>query len=786
MPRFFCSILFLFLLFFADNAVAQQYILKGKVVNQSKQPVEFVNISLIKDDKQIVRQTVTDSLGAFSLSAEAGYYILSGQQFNSELFRTNIELNKDTDIGIFKVTDVLELEGVTLEGKKKIIERKFDKLIFNVENSPLRQGYNGLEVLKRSPNLRVNPKGDILLRNESVMVLVNGRKMNFSSEELSNYLNSLNSDDIKSIEIQTLGAAETDASNTGGGVVNIILKKIPIGFKSTIRTSYSFLDKDHGGYTGGITNQFGATKWNIYNKINYSDNSNISRFNSKTDFLTSNGKNDNYGETDFQNKNFNTTTGIVFYPGKRHEIGAEIYYSNSKIQRNGWENLMVYNPVHSATSNNLSLYENQNELWNVTLNYLFKIGEKGSSIKFIGDFGNNKLDNNNEVDTKYTFGSLPDNNYKYLTDAKSTFTNFQVDWLQKFENNWELSLGLKYAGVNRDNLLNVFRKSNGLWIAADGDQNFENTETVFSNYISIAKQWAKKHNLKLGLRTESTKIAGIDNVNFTNVKKNYFDWFPNLYYSYSINDNQSISLSYARKITRPSFRELNPFVIKQNDFLYQTGNPDLQPQYVNRIDVSYSLKKHTFSLFGSFSDDLIVGAYSVNGNITYYKPQNFGKSRMTGFIHSFSGNIKKWLYANISTGVWYYDFEFNNSKHNRMSFYNSLSLQVKFNKTLNLDINNDYTSRTQGNVTEFRNQYSLDLALQKTIYNGAATLRLSWFDVFNTQRDKNVSKYGNFDFYFYSKKITSYPALTFTYNIKNNSKVDNKNIQKGNDNINRL
>ena len=264
------------------------------------------------------------------------------------------------------------------------------------------------------------------------------------------------------------------------------------------------------------------------------------------------------------------------------------------------------------------------------------------------------------------------------------------------------------------------------------------------------------------------------------------DWFPSVYYSYDVKENQAISVSYSRRIFRPSFRDLNPFVIKQNDFLYQIGNPDLQPQYTNKIDLSYQLKNQRFSVYGSFTTDLIAGVYTVNNNVSYYKPENFGKSRNIGFDYSYYGNITKWLYANISTGVWNYDFELDKSKHNRFSFYNTISMQVKFSNTFFLDITNDFTSKSQYHVVELYPQYGLDLALQKSVFNGLGIVRLSIDDVFNTQRDKNISHYENFDFHFYSKRITRVPTLTFTYNIKNNNKINNKNVQKTNENINRL
>ncbi|HCD9236635.1 TPA: carboxypeptidase regulatory-like domain-containing protein [Elizabethkingia anophelis] len=109
--------------------------MKGKVINQTKQPIEFIQISLLKNGQQVVGQTVTDSLGIFSFTADEGNYILIGEQFKHELLRTEIQLNSDKNLGLIKIKEALQLEGVTIQGRKKLFERKVDRVVFNVESS---------------------------------------------------------------------------------------------------------------------------------------------------------------------------------------------------------------------------------------------------------------------------------------------------------------------------------------------------------------------------------------------------------------------------------------------------------------------------------------------------------------------------------------------------------------------------------------------------------------------------------------------------------------------------
>src|SRR5690606_17546978 len=159
-------------------------------------------------------------------------------------------------------------------------------------------------------------------------------------------------------------------------------------------------------------------------------------------------------------------------------------------------------------------------------------------------------------------------------------------------------------------------------------------------------------------------------------------------------------------------------------------------------------------------------------NISYYKPQNFGKATTLGLDHSFYGNITKWLYANISSGVWNYKFKLDDTKHNRFSFYNTTFTQFKFTQSFSLLVFSNFSSKSQYLVTTGAMQYNLDLALQKNIWNGAGIVKLGCTDIFNTLRDKNTSYYDDFDFSFYQKRISRAFSLSFTYTFRNNKKTN--------------
>lgn len=757
--------------------------INGEVIDENDMPLPYVEVEVYENNEYIT-DYVTEFDGKFNIQLNKGNYKIVGNHFGVDVFTMDIELNKNTDLGKIKVDNIIELEGIVLTGR--VYKQEYDKFIFNVENSPLKKGYNGIEVLKRSPKLQVSSEGDIMLRNQSVLVLINGRKMNMSGEELKNYLNSIDSENIKSIEIQNVGSADTDASNSGG-VINIVLKKVPIGFQTNVRTMYLHKNTENQLYFGGLSNQFGSDKWNIYNRINYQEDENSFKYNSTKSFHENSNKHENKGSNNLNHRHFNTSTGVFFYPNSKHEIGAEIYYSNSKVKRDGFDILDIYNPNLIASAENIATSYDKGSFWNLTTNYTYKIDSLGSNLKFIADFGNNKVDRENEVDTKYYFGNLEDSRNLYLTDAVSKFYNIQTDWNQKFKSNFEFNFGAKFSNVSRDNQLDNFLYIIGWTPNPDLREDFKNNENIFANYFSIATRIGEKHQLKAGIRTEYTEIKGTDFINNTEVKQDYFDWFPSLYYGYDLTEKQTLSLSYSKRIQRPSFGDLNPFVIKLNDFLYQIGNPDLKPQYTDKLELEYQNRNHSFSIYGDFTKNYLTGIYTTdNDQISYYSPQNFGKIKDYGLDYSYSGNITKWFYSNISFGSWYYKYKVQDTNHSRASLYLSSFFQFNLTNSLSLDVFNYYTSPNQFGVTKGAKQYQLNIGLQKSFGNGSGLMRLAFEDVFNTIRDKNTSYYNDFDFRFYQKRTTRSILLSLTFMINNKNQINERNVESQNENKSRL
>ena len=761
--------------------------ISGKTLDSDNKPIGFITLRLLKDSI-VVQALVSDSLGNFNiLNVPQGTYSLNSSFIGA--FRSSQSFNLKRDTALFvnlEFTFGKDLKEIVIRSNRKIIEQRGDKLLFNVENSPLNKGFDGLEVLQRSPKILFNSKGELLIKNKSALIFVNGRKLNLAGEDLNAYLSSLNSEEIKRLEIQDVTTSETDASSDGGAI-NIVLQHPSKGFRTILKSSYNYRKKTFGTYTGAANLNYGSEKWNAYLNVDYRNNKDKGHYNQEFDYLGENKRNIQNGNFIQRNNSLGWRSGFAFYPNKRQEFGVEFYTNNSKAAYSDNQLLNLYNPEITVSAENKSATDDKTDIWYLTGNYTFKIDTIGSSIKFIGDYGKNDLERTNLVSTTYSLGNISSGQSSFETVAPSAYYTLQSDYNQKLRSGWQLFSGLKYGNITRDNSLDIAYFNNGQWIPnSSGNEDFTNREHILAGYITSEKTFGDNQYLKFGLRTEHTRVNGLNRLNNKNTNQDYTNFFPSLYYRFNVSSKDNLSVSYKRSITRPSFRDLNSFVIKQNDFLYQLGNPDLKPQYNDRADLTYQKGNQSLSLYGRLGNNVIQNVYYVRDDVNYVQPQNFGRISDFGLDHSYYGNITSWLYAKFSEGVFFYSFHNNVLSASKPSFYSSIYLQVKLPERLLLEIFNKYWNSYQFYNTLGAEQYKLDVAVKKTFFKDKVIARLNFNDLFNTQRDKNYSVYQTFNFDFYQKRLTRSVLFSIQYNFSNKGKVKDNFIQSGNQSRDRL
>lgn len=766
---------------------AQQISVTGEVHNLEQKPMLYATVTLLTIDSALIQQGSTDDKGRFLIKTTKGEFRLILSQFGRELFSEQVKLTTDLNLGVIQVNDSFNLEGVTVYASPTLMQVIGDKLYFNIENSPLAKGNNGMEVLRKSPKVSLGSDGRLLLKNKNVSILINGRKINLGDKDLEDYLSSINSEDIKRLEIQDLASSEQDASSDGG-TVNIILKKAPNGFRGIAKAYYQYKNENYDRYGGSVNLNLGKENWNAYSTISYSENEDFGV--TKSDFNYFDGRK-NYANSSFSQtyKSLGARLGAIYYPNSRNEVGIEGYFNRNDMNILNSGMLDVHNRADITLSSiSKSLSKTNTDIGYITFNYSLAIDTLGSSLKLVADFGKNSTDPFNDVLIRYPTDSTLDNHYKFDSRALSHYYTAQADWSQKFNYAWQFDGGAKVSWINRDNNLDVHFLQDLEW-KNDGDQqqNFENRESTFAAYFTMSKR-LQKHFFKMGLRVENTYIEGINKVDENKLKQEYTNFFPTVFYQYNISDSRNINLSYKRSISRPAFTDLNPSVLKINDYLYHIGNPNLRPLFIDRIDLAYSFHKQSISMYGIEIDEIIQKVYFQDeNNINYFQAQNYGTYRSMGIDHSYNDNLFKWLYMSLSSGAFYNTFSNRSGKKfDGASFYNNSYLQVKPFKTYSLELSSNYQHGFRQLNIKSRHLYQLDISISKPFLKESLLVKLSALDVLNTKFDENTSFFTDFNFKFYQKRLTRGVFMQIQYALDNKRKAKRGSVKSENESRARL
>lgn len=582
-------------------ASAQQQTLKGKVVNKNKQSVEFVHATLLKNDTIYVDGTATDSLGYFSFKAEKGNYRLILEQFGAEYFNNSLDLDHDLDIGAIEIDESISLNEIFIEKRKALIEKKVDRLVFNIENSISGSGGNGLDALKATPLLYIQDERITMIGKSNVGVMVNDRLISLSGEDLIVYLRSLRSDDISNIEIITSPPSNYDAAGNSG-LINIITKRAPKinDTYGNIRAGLSQARHSLGNI--GLSLNSKHNNWTFSGSVDYVNGSTKLTRNLDLEYPQ------NEWKESFVNRrysdNLSGRLAADYQISEKSQTGIQYRISNDKPITSTKTNSLVYDRTTSDLDSIIKTPANTNSdgiLHTMNWYYQTKLDTLGTKLSIDVDYLNQNTSLENTFHTQTFFAeNLPSDNYlsaRILGDKKiDIFTSkFDMDFPLKWIN---LSFGGKVSFIHNEHENNYYDTTNETPYIENSKSNaFEYNENIQALYFSANKRLTDKFSFKLGLRTENTQTNSYSRTLSQRNKNNYLEWFPSLFMNYQLKNNGQLAFNYNRRIDRPGYNHLNPFRYYTNANNYVEGNPFLKAYYTNNFEVSYFNKNYYTALF---------------------------------------------------------------------------------------------------------------------------------------------------------------------------------------------
>lgn len=751
--------------------------LKGKIANETIS-LEWVDVSISNSERKIIDGTISKQDGSFEINLKKGSYKIGISLLGFTDYDKEITIENDTDLGtIILKESTTNLTEVVIESKKKTIEQKTDRLVYNLENNVTTVGGDALRAINTAPGVVVQNNTINILGKGTSRVMINGRMIELVGEELNNFLKSISASDIKIIEIISNPPAKYDAEGTGG-LINIIMKKgVRDSWKNTTTISYD------------------QNKYSIYTlRDNFFYNKNKFRFsasiNAKTGYLNATDDLKMYFPDELSHMESVTKVKTENLSGK-----LALDYDLSERTTIGFQYLNDRNNPDFKSDIRIEDYNTQNELDNVTLNNSFT--DKGSKNQTYNAHLITKLDSlkrklsldvdyfnysskfdRNFVANNYT----PDMTFVDINQSGRNISNQDIEnWSFKADMEHplqalNLSYGAKMSFTNSVSDVLYFNTITGTEELDSNQSNrFNYTENNQAVYVNADKKLNEKWNFQMGLRLENTQTNGFSETLNQETENNYLKLFPTFYASYKKNENNTFSLNYGKRINRPRFDLLNPFRIYINSNSYSEGNPFLRPSFSDNFELVHSYKE---ILRTSVFVNAITNGYGVlftsnpETNTQIVTRENYFKNLNYGIGESYSASFADWWSSENSLYFLGAKTEFikdiNATPSNSLQIDFSTNNTFLLGKTTKLQIDFTYTTPFKGGLYKVGYASSFDIGFKQDLFNKTMQIAFLANDIFNTSYLKDFTSVINGVKQVYDQKESNrFVRLSMVYNFGN-------------------
>ena len=769
------------------------------VLNDLKLPIENATVQLLNvKDSSLLKTALTgkDGVAGFD-NIRFGNFLLkiSATNFNNSYSASFGLTATETAINIPVITLIKrtqQLNEVVVTTKKPFIQRLNDRIVVNVDNSIISSGSSAMDVLERSPGVSIDQNDVIGLRGkQGVIIMVDGKPSPMTGADLANYLRGLPSGSIDRIDIITNPSAKYDAAGNSG-IIDIRMKKDQrTGANGTFTAGYG-----QGVYpkaNTGTTFNYRNKKMNIFGNYNYAYRINLNHLVLDRNFYTNNGvfsgqdKKDNYSKTPF-----NTHTvrlGADFFPSKKTIIGIVVNSNINHITRTNDNNSLVIddqkNPIYTFQANGSNNDHNNNIVANINLKHTFD--STGKELTADVDYGQYNSGSLSTTDTKYYklngTTQQPDYILNGDQDGKLILRTLKVDFVDPLKKMGKFETGFKSSYVSSDNNAKFFDASSGI---PQNDINKTNRfyydEYNNAAYLNYSKEF-KKFNMQFGLRGEQTNVKTRQVKGDIRFDTAYFQLFPSAFFNYKLKEDKTLGVSVSRRIDRPGYSQLNPFLFLIDVTTYATGNPSLLPQLTWAYELNYTVKDINFTLGYSHTKndqniaiarfkDVFPNLASAD-NVTVQIPVNLTSSDYVGVSVAAPVRINKWWNMMNNANIYYNHFNGSlggTTLNNGKPAYDARTNNAfTFKKGWSAELNANYSSGGQYGFMVSKPQWAVSGGVQKTVLKNKGTARFNISDIFWTNLPKGTITYNNYIEYWHATRETRVATISFTYRFGKNT-----------------
>jgi iron complex outermembrane receptor protein len=761
----------------------------GIIGDEAKKPLSSATVILLDiRDSSTVKQTVSDKLGHFQFDhiPEGRYQVRANSVGRSPVNSPVFELTAPslTLDGLFLHAVSKELAAVSVIATRPFFEQKADKMIINVDASPVNAGSTAMDVLERSPGITVDKDDNISLKGkQGVKIMIDNRPTYMSSAQLASYLKSLPASTIDQIELMTNPSSKYDAAGNAG-IINIKTKKIKAyGFNGSVTVSHSQGIYGKPGASLNLNYRDGKANFFLNAGISHGESfRSLDIMRKYLDTTPDRSVNSIFSQhtTAFNvDPNFNVKFGMDYYLNSRTTVGfvlsgfsnAERSSSSSNIfleDPNSVVDSIVYSPstIHSSWRNG-----------SVNLNLRQQFDSMGTELTTDADYIRYSSSSDQYFDNITYSPAMTKNGETVLTGhlpSDIAIYSFKSDYTHPFSKTLKFEGGIKSSYVTTDNTAGYFNVVNNFpEVDTTKTNHFLYRENINAAYLALTREY-KKWNIQIGLRYENTNYSGhqLGNGTLTNkdssFSNSYGSLFPTLFISYQANKTNQFTVNYGRRIDRPAYEDLNPFLFFLDQYTYQAGNPYLQPQFSQNIEFSHTYKNFlTTTLNYSYTNNYFTETFEQDGHATIVRKGNIGSRQNEGIAVSAQLHPAKWwtsiLYSNLNYTKFDGFLYGENINVGAATVLMNLNNQLSFKNGWGAELSGYYrTKGVEGQiVVDPRGQASA--ALSKKLFHDKANVKLGIRDIFYTDRTKGSIDFQQTEASFQNARDSRQVSVALTY-----------------------
>ena len=729
----------------------------GKVIDSdTKQPLEYSTIVIKNLEGKIITGGITDSNGFFEIPIAKGTYNIYVEfiSFKTTSF-LNRTINGPTDLGtIILEIDAESLDEIEVIAEKSTIEIHLDKKIYNVGKDMTVKGGSASDVLDNVPSVSVDVEGNVSLRgNDNVRILVNGKPSALVGLSGTDALRQLPAEAIEKVEVITSPSARYDAEGTAG-ILNIILRKGKAqGFNGSVST-YAGTPDNFGvstnlNYRTNKTNFFTNTGYS-YRKAPGNSFSNVTYFD---DLGSINSFRKEVIEYDRERKGLNTRVGLEYFLTDKSSITGTFLYRKSdgdNVSTNTI-NLLDNNSILLSSGLRVENENGEDKTIEYNLNYTKDFKKSGHKLTFDIKYGDSEENNFNNISS----GNGTLTSERNSTDSKDKEFQFKGDYTLPINDKTNFEFGFK---IDLDELNSDYLVEDYIVDEFVNNSNFSNNLNFQQDIFAVYSQYGKKINkfsYLLGLRAETTdrKISLVQNTETFN--KKYTELFPTVNLGLEINDTESVTLGYSRRLRRPRHWFLNPFESRTSETYIRKGNVNLNPTYTNSFDLGYLKRWNKFTLNTSLYYQHSINNFemvqteelrlvnAIETIVIIRTPVNL--SAQDRFGYEFTANYNPFKWWRISNSFNFFkavtkgNYNDVNYDSDDITWFTRLTSKVTLPGKIEWQTRGMYRAPYESAQSKREGIVMLNIAFSKDILKDKGTLSLNISDLLNSRKRKSTS-----------------------------------------------